>query len=275
MKKLVLSDIVENVRRLPARKSIFQHIINAYEEALSMLVKALGASASVRIVDGGTVVIDGAEHTVSNGTAIYNGELFEIPAHVVNIADTAVWVIETTYTLDDPVQFTDLNSFSVHSIRKLKLQDGASGSGIANFDAGTQYFDFDLGQFLKLPLAQPLAEGSPFVVAPGQTPEKAVSSPSLLRITIVEIGDWNMDSAASKNVNITVPAANIRGVQVLIRPDLITAPMRSLESEGHGYFIANQDADVIVLYRTTSGAFDNASFDSTSYNRGWITIHHV
>ena len=35
------------------------------------------------------------------------------------------------------------------------------------------------------------------------------------------------------------------------------------------------DATNIRLQRIASGYFDNTSFDATSYNRGWITIHYV
>ena len=99
-----------------------------------------------------------------------------------------------------------------------------------------------------------------------------------------DIGDWNMDSTSNVNVTFTgVDHTKIRSVDCIIRDDNSSSAVRKLEitnSSGNngGYIntISNSSGDTVVnLQRVTSGVFDNASFDSTSYNRGWVTIWYT
>ena len=92
----------------------------------------------------------------------------------------------------------------------------------------------------------------------------------------VQIGDWNMDSTGSVTLTTGIPSfTSIRSVSCVIRDDL-NVQTKSLFSDNSasgttdGYWIAAVGG--LTLYRTASGAFDSTSFDSTSYNRGWVTI---
>ena len=101
----------------------------------------------------------------------------------------------------------------------------------------------------------------------------------------IEIGDWNMDSTAAVNILHGLSSqANIRSVSALIRSD----------SGGNTSIISNSCIDDITgaggdqqawiyyantgtaigLVRLTGGIFDSTSWDSTSYNRGWVTIFY-
>lgn len=95
--------------------------------------------------------------------------------------------------------------------------------------------------------------------------------------TVIEIGDWNMDSTASVNVAHGLTASKIRRVAGLIRDDAGTILIPIPFSSTIGGFDAVCDAYVsganVVLVR--SGAYlDNVNWNATSYNRGWITIEY-
>lgn len=102
---------------------------------------------------------------------------------------------------------------------------------------------------------------------------------------VVDIGDWNMDSTVDVTIALGVPAESVKTVSVLIRDDTETSllPMtpypsgNSTEppSDFNGVWkrlIVSSDS--IFITRLTGGVFDSTSYDSTSYNRGWITIEY-
>ena len=92
---------------------------------------------------------------------------------------------------------------------------------------------------------------------------------------ILELGDWNMDTTDGLNITGIAEFKNIRSYSVIIRndEDTIYYPMDYIHVDGllqGGY--RSFSADLLQLYRRVGGLFDNADFNSTSYNRGWITI---
>ena len=97
---------------------------------------------------------------------------------------------------------------------------------------------------------------------------------------VVEIGDWNMDADTTKVVNhgLSSDFKKVRGVEVIIRDDTdvtyidINSPTSAGVVHGGSGGMNNTS---ITLVRTISGAFDNSSYDSTSYNRGWVTFSYV
>lgn len=86
---------------------------------------------------------------------------------------------------------------------------------------------------------------------------------------IIEIGDWNMDSTLEVTIPHGLTVAKIRHLSVTILDDF--SRPRDLVSSGYWYC----DSTNITLSRTVSGLFDGESYNSTSYNRGWITIEYV
>jgi len=98
-----------------------------------------------------------------------------------------------------------------------------------------------------------------------------------LKCSVFDIGDWNMDSSATVNVTKgSINAQDIRMIDVFIRNDADTNyyKLDQYDSVAAGSASGWIDtvASVIVLRRRASGDFDNTSFDSTSYNRGYVTI---
>jgi hypothetical protein len=88
-----------------------------------------------------------------------------------------------------------------------------------------------------------------------------------LKEKIVDIDDWNMDSTASVSVAHGLTLSTIRSVNVFVRADDAST---TIDIAQDGYFTV--DGTNVNIYRTASGIFDNSSYDSTSYNRGWISI---
>lgn len=100
-----------------------------------------------------------------------------------------------------------------------------------------------------------------------------------LKIKVIDIGDWNMDSTGFLDVPHGLTQGNIRHVSVVIRTDSGTQfdPLDIFSSvlpNGHGGYWGVNGAN-IRLTRTAAGWFDSTNWDSTSYNRGWIVIDYV
>lgn len=101
---------------------------------------------------------------------------------------------------------------------------------------------------------------------------------TFLKRKVLEIGDWNMDSTTQALVahGLSDQMA-IRAMSVIIRNDL----NNQVYTGGSGYDVSNGETQIwiqlanatnISILRLTGGIFDSTSFDSTSYNRGWVTI---
>lgn len=102
-----------------------------------------------------------------------------------------------------------------------------------------------------------------------------IDSNVISKTKVIEIGDWNMDSTDQVSVAHGLALSQTRGVKALIRDDN--------DQFRHDLFTkANVisgridiDSTDVLLTRKVGGGFDNNLFDSTSYNRGWITIDYV
>lgn len=98
-----------------------------------------------------------------------------------------------------------------------------------------------------------------------------------LKLKVISIGDWNMDSTNELDVAHGLTLANIRAVQVTVRNDANNTysdlSLTGISGTAGGSVAV--DGTNIILYRVTGQLFDNANYDSTSYNRGWITIWYT
>jgi len=98
-----------------------------------------------------------------------------------------------------------------------------------------------------------------------------------LNTKIIDIGDWNMDSSDSVNVAHGLTRGKIRTISVIIRDNSNTASYPINHTVGLNYaaggFYANSVN--IVLDRSIGLFFDDTIFNSTSYNRGWVTIQYT
>ena len=101
----------------------------------------------------------------------------------------------------------------------------------------------------------------------------------------IDIGDWDMDATTSVTVATGLTSAEvmtIRDISVIIRNDANNAlyPLDKLDNlttgiTSGGVEIVDGGFNNIIIQRYTTGDFDNTSFDSTSYNRGWITLEYI
>jgi hypothetical protein len=93
---------------------------------------------------------------------------------------------------------------------------------------------------------------------------------------IINIGDWNMDATETVNIAHGLSITKILSVSSFIINDagtiiynLLTAFSSSIQG-AHAIGASN-----VTLSRINGGAFDNANYDSTSYNRGRIEIDYI
>jgi hypothetical protein len=98
---------------------------------------------------------------------------------------------------------------------------------------------------------------------------------------VVDIGDWDMDATASVTVAHGITYTKIRSVSAIVRndaddtyspltPAYVTVAGGTIE--GAIRFI---NSTTVNLERLTGGLYDSVSYDSTSYNRGWLTITYT
>ena len=116
-------------------------------------------------------------------------------------------------------------------------------------------------------------------VAAGTDTDRAVTpaglaSTQVLVPKIIDIGDWDMDTVGTVSVPHGLVAANIRAVSVSIRDNagLPATDFPAFSASGTTVEYTKWDATDILMFRSASGLFDNANYNSTSFNRGWITI---
>ena len=98
---------------------------------------------------------------------------------------------------------------------------------------------------------------------------------------VIEIGDWNMDTDATKSVAHGLTLSKIVGVSAIIRNDagsihypLLVGRDVAAANIGAGN-VSYVGAATVALYRATGGTFDASTFDSTSYNRGWVIVDYI
>lgn len=135
------------------------------------------------------------------------------------------------------------------------------------------------------------AEASPTIIRPndyaGTTNEKvwklAVNDPSSggLNWTTITIGDWDMDATLSVSVaHGLADITKIRCINIIIRNDndTVLSPIDRTDAttfDGVQGGVFGIDTTEIVIGRKLLGSFDTTNYDSTSYNRGWVTIGYV
>ncbi len=100
-----------------------------------------------------------------------------------------------------------------------------------------------------------------------------------LKFKTIDIGDWNMDSTTDISVAHGLTLSTIRFVSITIRNDADSAyyPIsgRSDTTAALDAQIRSLNSTNVTLRRSTGGPFDGTDYDSTSYNRGWITIWYT
>lgn len=205
--------------------------------------------------------------TITDPSAAFNINFNTIDRYTVNTATSGTDAFNIT------LQNLDENRTGLISITK-KAGDTFS------FVNGTLIpFDNTIDQAGKTNISfiVKIINGSYFVEQAFQAKfVRNLASLGELKQTVVDIGDWNMDTSASVFVvhGITDGDLVIRGVQVMIRSD--TGSLSDLNGNDLNF---NNEGGVqsitslgITLNRLGGGRYDNAAYDSTGYNRGWILI---
>lgn len=250
------------VKGLPLRSTSFNFMQEGYREAIGMALNVLFDNAYTGIPNFKGRVLQGltqAGNIIANGYVAYvrNGYwevCFVTGADITGYVGVPTMVADDIYdSVLDPTTMSDATTANVHSIRRYKIQDSNVGAGLVNY-SDFVFFEDVFNEWLTL--------YSP--------------APAFLT-TVINIGDWNMDTTASVNVAHGLTLSKIRTINVLIRDDsaagfypIEIADLTTGLADGN----CQANATNIVLARRTGGLFDSASYDSTSYNRGFITIYH-
>lgn len=95
-----------------------------------------------------------------------------------------------------------------------------------------------------------------------------------LKIKVLNIGDWNMDTTSNKIVAHGISDyKKIRMISVIIRDDSDSGYTCSPYLDPSDLLSHNFDVPgSLNLFRANGSFYDSVNFDSTSYNRGFITI---
>lgn len=241
MNKIKTSDIVDPTIQQPFTGKSLEFLQNATSAMINGLSQSMVgesyAAATAYVLKG---LIAYGTNQYTEGYVLYSGELYYCPGKSTTTAFVNVPVLTITVANDataDPITFTDSVIRNVHNVRTLVLSDAVSGSGT-----------FDLSAAIY------------------KTNTKTIS-----------IGDWNMDNTVTLTVTHGITDFNkIRRVTVMIRNDANTS-MLDL-TYGNGSFpdgsITVNSAD-LLLRRNTGGLFDSTDYDSTGYNRGFVTIEFL
>ena len=107
-------------------------------------------------------------------------------------------------------------------------------------------------------------------------PSTLLTASGGLLTKILNIGDWNMDTTLNIFVAHGISGSKIRSAIAIIRSDTDSDPTPDrfdlLSSPSSSVQILS---DNIKLERAASGMFDNSNYNSTSFNRGFITIQYL
>lgn len=130
---------ISNSNGMPVKGGTLDHVQLAYQEAVNALARNLIGrdidNTRGYILFGLINTGSAAAMNVTAGAVYFAGEVYLVDAFNLNVAQTAVASVQTSYyqTNADPVTFTDGVQRSVHEVRKIIFTDGASGSGLFDF----------------------------------------------------------------------------------------------------------------------------------------------
>ncbi len=98
---------------------------------------------------------------------------------------------------------------------------------------------------------------------------------------VLEIGNWDMDATASVTVaHGLADHTKIRGASLVIRRDNASIDIPTGGYATYGYDVgfgdefgaAAIDATNVNIYRVAAGVYDSTDYNSTPFNRGWVTL---
>lgn len=211
------------------------------------------------IISGCVFSNNGGNFDMTAGIVYLNGEFMRIAA-VTNQAYTK-YIAPKTPTSDSRT-FADGSTNAVVQTKEAEIVGSAPGAG--------QYITINSLTGMLDRVWRPVTS---------ETPK--------LRTKIIEIGDWDMDTTEEVYVEHDLPDwKKIRSISAVVRNDAddeyfqlgtddngdVAATSGTGSVVGAGASNGFNAENVIRLGRTASGRYDAATFDSTGFNRGWITV---
>lgn len=244
----VLDDIRQFLGRLtsPANHGIYQAFNNI-----------LGGFGTDFIVQGCILSGSTGAFSITQGWILLGGELIKVDAQgPFDEAVDGTFTKVTTFDSRGNKQF--LNGTIADTYEKNR--------GVLSGLAGSLAFDAD--RFAELNIAETLSASS-------------VVGTVRVKTKIVEIGDWNMVASGAITVSLGLTASEVKKIRfakvniiddssTFFDPlDKFTTANQNIEG-GIGGFVGTG----LILVRKTGGVFDDAIYDSTSFNRGFITVEY-
>lgn len=256
---------------------------NAYSQRISSI--DLGDKNGVT-----TVVLD--DDTVNNQLVVGTNTREQIYTGTVTLTENKRINIRTTGAINGNEFFLNFNcdvTLDGNEFQVVQEWDGSSPLGLSG---STNLILFDFNNLFNLEQAKNnklllrcIFDGTYWNVNIITTDEEvqyvdSSSSSSFVKIKnkILEIGDWNMDTTSLVNINHGISNfLNIVSSKVSIINDLSTVIVSLEGYNGIGFEKGTYsiNSTSFVLDRTTGGIFDNTSYDSTSFNRGYIYITYI
>ena len=144
MRKIETTNI-SGSQKAPFVKATFDEYTSNMLDITTTLYRSIAdiyATDDVVVLYGAVVTanIPGTS-AVTAGAIYYNGEIYQVDANasISSPANTLVWNIVTSYASGDPVDWSDGVPRNLHAIRKFVLTNGASLSGLKDYNAATLY----------------------------------------------------------------------------------------------------------------------------------------
>jgi len=256
---------------------------DSYRDAFNNLLLAWGTDF---IVSG----CDVASYIVSAGYIMLNGELLKVDSHTIQgagffqkqvtydsngLKDFKNGNVNNTYQKNRGIAIANSGTLSVNGIRLNELVNiNNIITNVTNNITGTTVN--------KIPVIGSNLSGGTYIMT--NSNKKLISvkqAVPVLTQTIININDWDMNLTNQ----IFIPfsdTSKIRRISILIRQDgdtdinpnrfdlLVPEPSTALG----GYYNITSSNN-IRLVRINGGFFNNASFNATSFNRGWVIVDQI
>lgn len=222
----------------------------AIRRAMFGFFTALGVTEPESFILSGCEITPGTPNNVAAGFIVLGGEICEVDAHTYaapSIGQTSYWAIQQTV---DPAgnATSGSNSYSRFLKRRAKVVNGS-------ITPGTKFLDTD-----TMTWNEKLLQKSP------------------RQETIVEIGDWNMQSTANKTVahGLTLTNRIITDIKVIVYndDDLATREAPTPFQHVNKGFVTNADGTNVYIGREAGSSFISTDWNATGISRGTVTITH-
>lgn len=238
--------------------------------AMQAMLSQYDSDAEGVIVSGCVVTPNASNFDMTAGIVYLNGEFMRVDA-VTN--QTFTKYIKASTPTNVTRTFNDAASKTFIIEKKAEVSGTADGGGQEITISSLYSSLYRRLEFL-------MGSHAVKVVAAGTESTKRILT------KVIEIGDWNMDSTGSKTVAHNIDSTKILSVTAVIRNDSgSTLPLEQLFSpvnppganQWETWFpvtTTGWNTTNIVLTRMDGSVFDGTNYDSTSYNRGWVTIFY-